>query len=123
MHKLLWIWGVPGVGKTTATRYLLENLRRWLQRRETAVLDRPIVAFFFCNSKDWLRNNHDELVGSLLYQILSQNQESFRYLNEADLEEYVSKIRDDPINSTEGRSDYLWKILHTILQRSKDTSF
>jgi hypothetical protein len=141
MHKLLWIWGVPGVGKTTAMRYLLENLRRWLQRRETTVwdrsanlcrrlqlrettvFDRSIVAFFFCSSKDWLRNNHDELIRSLLYQILSQNQESFRYLNEADLQEYVSKVKDDPVNSTEGKSNYLWKVLHTILQRSKGTCF
>lgn len=121
--KLLWIWGVPGVGKTTATRYLLENLRRWLQRRETIVPNRSIVAFFFCSSRDWLRNNHDEVIGSLLYQILSQNQESFRYLNEIDLEEYVSKVKDDPVNSISKGSDYLWKALHIILQRSKETNF
>ncbi|OCL11199.1 hypothetical protein AOQ84DRAFT_437835 [Glonium stellatum] len=123
MHKLLWIWGVPGVGKTTAARYLLENIRRWLQRRGTAILNQSVVAFFFCDSKDWLRNNHHELVCSLLYQILSQNQENFRYLDETDLQDFVSRIKDDPVNSTERGSEYLWKIFHTILQRSKGTSF
>ncbi|KAH7304874.1 hypothetical protein BKA65DRAFT_544110 [Rhexocercosporidium sp. MPI-PUGE-AT-0058] len=38
-NRLLWISGIPGVGKTTLMRYLVENLRRWLQRHEVVLYD------------------------------------------------------------------------------------
>jgi ankyrin repeat protein len=104
-------------------RYLIENLRRWLQRQEETKGSAYTVAFFFCNSNDWLRNSQTQLLSSLLYQILSQNKQLFRYLNDSDLKDYVLRIKDDPGDCSDEGLEILWKSLSTILQRSNDLIF
>lgn len=98
-------------------------MRRWLLRQHASEGAEFIVAFFFCGSRDWLRNTEAQLLRSLLHQILSQNPPSFRYLDESDLEEYVTQVRSDPTSSTDSDSQFLWKSLSTVLQRSKETTF
>ncbi|RYP20157.1 hypothetical protein DL766_008254 [Monosporascus sp. MC13-8B] len=123
--QILWISGAPGAGKTTASRLLIEHLRRWLQRNQTTVDKEPIVAFYFCTSKQWLRESEEHVVKSLLYQLLSHNKHLFRYLSESDLQSYVSADRDF-LGKEDGPREELnitWKILSTILQRGDDFTF
>ncbi|TRX91012.1 hypothetical protein FHL15_007994 [Xylaria flabelliformis] len=122
--RFLWISGLPGVGKTTASRFLIEHLRRWLQRNPTITNKEPVVAFFFCASKQWPRNSEAELAKSLLYQLLSHSKLLFRYFSDADLQSYVSKFRDF-LGKGDGpdEMDMAWKFLATILQRSPAFTF
>ncbi|KAI0543731.1 hypothetical protein F4679DRAFT_577412 [Xylaria curta] len=122
--RFLWISGLPGVGKTTASRFLIEHLRRWLQRNPTIPDKEPVVAFFFCASKQWPRNSEAELAKSLLYQLLSHSKLLFRYFSDADLQSYVSKFRDF-LGKGDGpdEMDMTWRFLATILQRSPAFTF
>lgn len=63
------------------------------------------------------------MVSSLLYQILSQSNYLFRYLDEAEIEYYVSNIKQYPGNSVEDGLDFLWSSFRTILQRSTDSKY
>lgn len=122
--KVLWISGVPGVGKSTLVRYIVETHRRWLQRHEAPKGSKSSVSFFFCDSKDRYRSNYSDFLSSILYQILSQDGELFRYLSDLDLDEYGSGGGDyqDTVGQESG-GGLLWQCLSNILQRSKDTVF
>ncbi|KAM0487199.1 hypothetical protein ACHAPX_000469 [Trichoderma viride] len=121
--RLLWLSGIPGTGKTTMMRFLVENLRRRLQKHQQSTTKESQVSFFFCDSKDWLRNTQGQLVSSLLYQTMSPSNYLFRYLDEAEIEYYVSNIKQYPGNSAEDGLDFLWSSLRTILQRNTDSNY
>ncbi|PVH74731.1 hypothetical protein DL98DRAFT_658590 [Cadophora sp. DSE1049] len=122
-NKVLWVSGIPGVGKTTLMRYLIETQRRWLQKRTASKEDGFVVAFFFCNSNDPLRKTHFDLLRSVLHQILSQRNELFRYLDDSDLEQYLSRASEDQDNADEASVEILRNSISTILQRSKNVNF
>ncbi|KAF5566225.1 ankyrin repeat [Fusarium phyllophilum] len=100
--RILWISGAPGVGKTTASRFLIEHLRRWLQKNRVSAGKESIVAFFFCASRQWLRNSDVQIAQSLLYQVLSHNNSLFRDNAEPHI---------------------VWRLLTTVFQRSPDLNF
>jgi ankyrin repeat protein len=104
-------------------RYLVENLRRWLQRHEVVEGYESVAAFFFCDSKDWQRNTYAALIKSILFQILSKHKQLFRYLDEADIKDYVTMMEEVPDAGNSEGTDFLWRCLSTILQRSKNFNF
>jgi ankyrin repeat protein len=115
--QILWISGAPGVGKTTASRFLIEHLRRWLQKSTNSAEKESVVAFFFCASKQWLRNCHVQIAQSLLYQVLSHNKNLFRYLSDSDMQAICD------IEGTSKELHMVWRLLTTVLQRSPDHTF
>ncbi|KAF4343770.1 ankyrin repeat [Fusarium beomiforme] len=115
--RILWISGAPGAGKTTASRFLIEHLRRWLQKNPNSTGKGSIVAFFFCASGQGLRNSDVQIAQSLLYQVLSHNKNLFRYLSDSDMQAVcdIDRANAEPHN--------VWGLLTTVLQRSPDVDF
>ncbi|KAL2070583.1 hypothetical protein VTL71DRAFT_13609 [Oculimacula yallundae] len=122
-NKILWISGIPGVGKTTLMRYVIEIQRRWLQKRTSSKANQSLVAFFFCSSDDPLRKSYASFLRSILYQILSQRNELFRYLDDSTLEQYIAIAGEEQDNPSEIGIEILRSTLLTILQRSKEVNF
>ena len=119
-NRVLWIWGRPGVGKTVMMKHLLQHLRHSFHGRSNS---QNILAFFFCDDKDWLRKGHVQLLRSLMDQILSQDPQLIRYLNERDMEDYNSSFLEDPDKLQEASINFLRKSLSMILQRSHNVKF
>ncbi|KAF5548860.1 ankyrin repeat [Fusarium mexicanum] len=115
--RILWISGAPGAGKTTASRFLIEHLRRWLQKNRDSAGKESTVAFFFCASRQWLRNSDVQIAQSLLYQVLSHNNSLFRYLSDSDMETICS------IDRANAEPHIVWRLLTTVFQRSPDLNF
>ncbi|PNP78957.1 hypothetical protein FNYG_07822 [Fusarium nygamai] len=115
--RILWISGAPGAGKTTASRFLIEHLRRWLQKNRVSAGKESTVAFFFCASRQWLRNSDVQIAQSLLYQVLSHNNSLFRYLSHSDMETICS------IDRANAEPHIVWRLLTTVFQRSPDLNF
>ncbi|KAF8533663.1 hypothetical protein BDD12DRAFT_759788, partial [Trichophaea hybrida] len=70
---LILIEGKPGSGKSTVTKYFKDNL---LKREQLA--KQAIVASFFYSYRDGeLHTNHDNMVRSILYDVLHQNETFF----------------------------------------------
>ncbi|VTT69035.1 unnamed protein product [Fusarium fujikuroi] len=115
--RILWISGAPGAGKTTASRFLIDHLRRWLQKNTSSAVRGSIVAFFFCASKQWLRNSDVQIAQSLLFQVLSHNKGLFRYLSDSDMQTVCS------IDRANAEPHVVWRLLTTVFQRSPDLNF
>lgn len=115
--RVLWISGAPGAGKTTASRFLIDHLRRWLQKNTSGAVRGSIVAFFFCASKQWLRNSDVQIAQSRLFQVLSHNKGLFRYLSDSDMQTVCS------IDRANAEPYVVWRLLTTVFQRSPDLSF
>lgn len=112
---VLWLFGVPGVGKTVMSRYL----HAYLMKREASTLVRPIVGFFFCDNKVPERRTSLALLRSLLFQILQRDKELLRYIGEDAMESHLEQLKDP---STQPDSE-LWDSLVKIVQRSRDREF
>lgn len=124
--EIFWVSGAPGAGKTTLMRYLIETQLRWLQQQHQRNVgsDEVIMAFFFCDSTDPLRNNFTELMSLILSQILAQKPELFRYLENASLETYTARSVTEVSNTRESvRGSLLHNFVITVLQRSKGSRF
>ncbi|KAF4434806.1 hypothetical protein F53441_13645 [Fusarium austroafricanum] len=117
IDRILWISGAPGAGKTTVSRFLIDHLRRWLQKNTNSVGRGSIVAFFFCASGQWLRNSDVQIAQSLLYQALSHHQSLFRYLSDSDMQAICDTDRAN------AEPHIVWRLLTTVLQRSPDLNF
>ncbi|KAF5684755.1 hypothetical protein FDENT_6558 [Fusarium denticulatum] len=115
--RILWISGAPGAGKTTASRFLIEHLRRWLQKNRDSAGKESTVVFFFCASRQWLRNSDVQIAQSLLYQVLSHSNSLFRYLSDSDMETICS------IDRANAEPHIVWRLLTTVFQRSPDLNF
>ncbi|RKL37927.1 hypothetical protein BFJ72_g7387 [Fusarium proliferatum] len=115
--RVLWISGAPGAGKTTASRFLIDHLRRWLQKNTSSAARGSMVAFFFCASEQWLRNSDVQIAQSLLFQVLSHNKGLFRYLSDSDMQTVCS------IDRANAEPHVVWRLLTTVFQRSPDLSF
>ncbi|KAK8130582.1 hypothetical protein PG999_002962 [Apiospora kogelbergensis] len=123
--RILWISGPPGVGKSTALRFLTESLRLWLQKNQVSSGREHQVAFFFCSVTSGQLSSEEQLLDSLLHQILSSSKHLFRYLNDTELESYISKFKEFPA-SEEHRPENvktLWRLLTTVLQRAAKMVF
>ncbi|KAF2096152.1 hypothetical protein NA57DRAFT_67725 [Rhizodiscina lignyota] len=62
--RLLWIYGVPGAGKTVLAAFLVEEVKRWIQQN---ALPRHNLAYYYC----YYAHNQDEALPFLRW-VLSQ---------------------------------------------------
>lgn len=114
--KGLWLWGPPGIGKTTILRHLVEHLRKSFQREESQERDISSVIFSFASSDQASKSSEESLLKSILYQALDQNEIAFRYFKEDDMKRYVYQETSDPLH-------LLWSFTFAVLQRTKNRRF
>lgn len=113
--RVLWLFGVPGIGKTVMSRYL----NTYLKQREASTLFRPLVSFFFCDNKVPERKTSLALLRSILFQIFQVDKGLLRYIGEDAMESHLEQLKDP---STQPDSE-LWGSLVKIIQRSRDREF
>ncbi|KAL8781668.1 MAG: hypothetical protein Q9213_005885 [Squamulea squamosa] len=66
----LWLYGIPGAGKTILASTVIEETLRTSTRNHA-------VAFFFCDYKDPKTHKPASILGSLIQQIAKQDEQSF----------------------------------------------
>lgn len=113
--RVLWLFGVPGIGKTVMSRYL----NAYLKQREASTRFRPLVSFFFCDNKVPERKTSLALLRSILFQILQVDQGLLRYIGEDAMKSHVEQLKDP---STQPDPE-LWDSFVKIVQRSRDREF
>ncbi|KAL4877066.1 ankyrin repeat-containing domain protein [Aspergillus karnatakaensis] len=67
-QNLLWLYGNPGVGKSTMAMTLVEEL----QKKDPFIKGDSILSFFFCDSGSESHRNVISMMRVLLYQIVKQ---------------------------------------------------
>lgn len=114
-HKVIWLHGSPGSGKTILLRDLsLHLISQTYEVDEKAPTIRKPILFFF-DDKQVLRNSSLEFVRSAIVQIRRDKRMEFsaRHL---DLYNSFRLLRHEP-------EDAWWKLLHTVIQRSRGVLF
>ena len=67
----LWLYGIPGAGKTVLASSIIEKA---VQRSS----DRVAVAFYYCDYKDVETQSPTNILGALVKQIARQDEQSFK---------------------------------------------
>lgn len=66
----LWLYGIPGAGKTVLASTIIEEVLRGSNTNHA-------VAFFYCDHKDPFKQKPSIVLGSLVQQIAKQDEQSF----------------------------------------------
>ena len=88
----LWLYGIPGAGKTVLAASVIEEALR-------VVNPRTAIAFFFCDYKDSASQDLTNILGSLAQQFAKQDEDSFAKLRkfyETQNSEHRPNFRYDP---------------------------
>lgn len=112
------MYGSPGVGKTVMSRYIHDYLRQSLNSHNA---QSHIVVHFFCDNNDVKRRTSSNLLRSLLYQTLIEDEQLLRYVSEDAMEAHSQMLRNDTPDLDELHD--LWTALLAIVQRSRATRF
>ncbi|KAL6820027.1 ankyrin repeat-containing domain protein [Trichoderma camerunense] len=68
-HHVMWLHGYPGMGKSVIARYLVEALE---ERNQPSLSPVPsMLAFFFCSYRDKQAAKMENLISSLIHQLVS----------------------------------------------------
>lgn len=113
-RKVIWLHGSPGSGKTVLLRDILMYLINQTHENDgTSIVRKPI--YFFFDDKRISRNSSFDFVRSAIRQILGDKrmEPSTRYLS----------IRDSNLKVSHGTEDDCWKLLYTIIQRSRSVLY
>ena len=71
--QLLYIQGKPGSGKSTLTKYFKDNLLKLEPNARSAI----VATFFYSYREGELQKSHYNMLRSILYDILQQNEAFF----------------------------------------------
>lgn len=77
-HRLLWINGDPGKGKTMLLCGIIEELMRL-----SSAQDGPPLSFFFCQATDDRINNATAILRGLIYHLAKQRRSLLAHVREA----------------------------------------
>lgn len=100
--QLLCLHGAPGMGKTTLSLFLIDELTKLVGKSSNTT-----VAFFLCDATDHRRRTLASMLRGLLTQILKQRSILFGHIQET-YEQRGSDLLSDQFS--------LWEILVAILQ-------
>ncbi|QYS92729.1 hypothetical protein H0G86_000130 [Trichoderma simmonsii] len=103
-HKVLWLHGYPGMGKSVIARYLVEALKEGNQPSVSPVSS--MLAFFFCSYRDKQAAKMGNLVSSLIHQLVS----IYPGLGKA-----ISRGPRTVNKSVPNDMKYLWKVLQEVI--------
>ncbi|KAL8838837.1 MAG: hypothetical protein Q9170_001959 [Blastenia crenularia] len=70
-HAKLWLYGIPGAGKTVLASTIVEEILRRSNNNHA-------VAFFYCDYKDPATQKPHLILGSLIQQIAKQDEQAFQ---------------------------------------------
>ncbi|RFU27044.1 hypothetical protein B7463_g9317, partial [Scytalidium lignicola] len=70
-HDCLWLYGIAGSGKTILSANAIDHLSK------KSRFDRSTVLYFFCDHRDPTRQNFQDLLHSIIKQLLDQDSNSF----------------------------------------------
>ncbi|KAK2611959.1 hypothetical protein QQS21_002065 [Conoideocrella luteorostrata] len=104
--RLLRIIGSPGIGKTMISMFLVQELKKKVERSPGKAF-----AFFFCDDKDQDRKTPIAILRSFIWQLLLQRIELFQHV-QPDFEKHKNdRVFQDLFN------DYsaLWRIFQNII--------
>lgn len=74
-HSRLWIYGIPGAGKTILMARIIDHLEH-----DPVAADG--LAYFYCDYKDYTTHNPIEIFGSIAKQFAVQHEKAFNELEE-----------------------------------------
>ncbi|KAF2463915.1 uncharacterized protein BDR25DRAFT_383108, partial [Lindgomyces ingoldianus] len=106
--RLLCIEGKPGSGKSTLAKYFKDNFLEWNPDAESAIL----ADFFFSYREGKLQTSHHNMLRSVLYAILDQNETFFYH--------FQSKYRIHKKSSAAGHVEWSYSLLKDILLSLRD---
>ncbi|KAG0636034.1 hypothetical protein HOY80DRAFT_1055478 [Tuber brumale] len=87
VKSFLWLHGIPGAGKTILSSTVIEHVSAKFAKEPGSIL-----AYFYCDFKQVSKQNATSLIGSIIWQIASQELTMLQ-----DVEDYFSeKLRDGP---------------------------
>ncbi|KAI9771315.1 MAG: hypothetical protein M1840_002285 [Geoglossum simile] len=89
VSRLLYIQGKPGSGKSTLTKYFKDNLLK----RESEAKSATVASFFYSYREGALQTSHSNMLRSILYDILYQN-EFFFYHFQFEYRRYWVSLRE-----------------------------
>ncbi|RFU30781.1 hypothetical protein B7463_g5552, partial [Scytalidium lignicola] len=104
--ELLWLTGVPGIGKTVISCFVVEELQRTVKENNSVVL-----IYYFCDNKDEQRRTPIAILRGILFQLLKRRPELFKLIED----DY--KIQKASIVT---KLDTLWRALDRMLQSLVD---
>ncbi|KAF2183392.1 hypothetical protein K469DRAFT_690132 [Zopfia rhizophila CBS 207.26] len=107
--RLLYIQGKPGSGKSTLTKYFGDHLRK----REPAAKSAVVAKFFYSYREGELERSHYNMLRSILYDILDQDEAFFYHRFQT---EYRSQRRGGL------RVDWDYASLKTVFKSLRDHS-
>ncbi|KAJ6788394.1 hypothetical protein PWT90_07789 [Aphanocladium album] len=105
--QLLRLVGPPGIGKTIMSTFLVQELRKKVEKSGDSVF-----AFFFCNDTDKGRRTPTAILRSFIWQLLLQRQELFQHVKP----DYVRYPSDRVFRGLFSDFSALWRILLCMLK-------
>ena len=65
--SLLWLYGIPGCGKTILSSTVIQSAMEYCQSRASSV-----VLYFYFDFNDFEKQRHENMIRSLIFQLFSQ---------------------------------------------------
>ncbi|KAH7000576.1 hypothetical protein EDB80DRAFT_618126, partial [Ilyonectria destructans] len=105
--QFLRLIGSPGIGKTMMSTFLIEVLKRKVEKSPD-----KLFAYFLCDDKDEKRKTPTAMLRSLLWQLLLQKNELFRHI-QSDFEKHKnSRVFESLFENFSA----LWRIFQDMLR-------
>ncbi|KAH7304351.1 hypothetical protein BKA65DRAFT_580853 [Rhexocercosporidium sp. MPI-PUGE-AT-0058] len=70
--RVLWVFGVPGAGKTMLMRATMQSLLKDAEAKESSITDEFNLVYFFCDSRSRPHGYVTQVLKSLIWQILER---------------------------------------------------
>jgi len=113
--RLLYIKGKPGSGKSTITKYFSAHLLE----REAGAKSATVAKFFYSYRDGELQRSHYNMLRSILYDILEQDEAFFYHLFQMEYRSYLASLRNhDPGNVVDRHYQSLKRVLSSLHNHS-----
>ncbi|KAH8645583.1 hypothetical protein BGZ60DRAFT_340639, partial [Tricladium varicosporioides] len=106
--SLLWIYGIPGSGKSILASYIVDQLK---SKTSKLADPSPSLIFFFCSNRSESRRASTHILCSLIHQLTLQRPELWEIVDKA-----YSKNTSLRIHVFEE----LWVVFVAMLQKAKN---